>query len=105
MIGTVSTTEKAAFARKMGADEIIFYRDEDAVARTRALTDGRGVSLVLDHARGPEFYSDPGALHNWETTVSYNAFAGLLGGNPDRAKYVEVSRHPPGDPVLFLSYL
>ena len=57
VIGTVSTAEKAAFARKMGADEIIFYRDEDVIARTRALTDGRGVSLVLDHVCGPEFCS------------------------------------------------
>lgn len=77
VIGTVSTAEKAAFARKMGADEIIFYRDEDVIARTRALTDGRGVSLVLDHVCGPEFYSYLGALDKWGTLISYNAFAGL----------------------------
>jgi NADPH2:quinone reductase len=77
VIGTVSTAEKAAFARKMGADETIFYRDEDVIARTRALTDGRGVSLVLDHVCGPEFYSYLGALDKWGTLISYNAFAGL----------------------------
>src|SRR5207245_1753382 len=77
VIGTVSTREKAAYARTMGADEVIFYRDEDVVVRTRALTAGRGVSLVLDHVCGPEFYSYLGALDKWGTIVSYNAFAGL----------------------------
>jgi NADPH2:quinone reductase len=76
VIGTVSTPEKAAFARQNGA-EVIFYREEDVVARTRALTGGRGVSLVLDHVCGPEFYSYLGALDKWGTIVSYNAFAGL----------------------------
>lgn len=77
VIGTVSTREKAAYARTMGADEVIFYRDEDVVVRTRALTAGRGVSLVLDHVCGSEFYSYLGALDKWGTIVSYNAFAGL----------------------------
>ncbi|QHO71704.1 quinone oxidoreductase [Bradyrhizobium sp. CCBAU 051011] len=92
VIGTVSTPEKAAFARRMGADETIFYRDEDVIARTRALTDGRGVSLVLDHVCGPEFYSYLGALDKWGTIVSYNAFAGLPAENAMREmrKYLDI---------------
>ncbi|UPJ51307.1 zinc-dependent alcohol dehydrogenase family protein [Bradyrhizobium sp. 200] len=92
VIGTVSTQEKAAFARKMGADEVIFYRDEDVVVRTRALTGGRGVSLVLDHVCGPEFYSYLGALDKWGTIVSYNAFAGLPTENlmGEMRKYLDI---------------
>ena len=91
-IGTVSTSEKAAFAKQMGADEIIFYRDEDVVVRTRALTGGRGVSLVLDHVCGPEFYSYLGALDKWGTLVSYNAFAGLPTENAmgEMRKYLDI---------------
>ena len=92
VIGTVSTQEKAAYRAKDGADEIIFYRDEDVVARTRALTGGRGVSLVLDHVCGPEFYSYLGALDKWGTIVSYNAFAGLPTENlmGEMRKYLDI---------------
>lgn len=77
VIGTVSTEEKAEFARRNGADHIIFYRREDVVARTRELTSGHGVGMVLDHVCGPEFTAYLGALGKWGTLVSYNAFAGL----------------------------
>jgi NADPH:quinone reductase len=77
VIGTVSTEEKAAFARGNGADHVIYYRREDVVARTRELTNGEGVGLVLDHVCGPEFTGYLGALGKWGTLLSYNAFAGL----------------------------
>jgi NADPH2:quinone reductase len=53
VIGTVSSPEKAAFARANGADHIIFYRDEDVLARTREITGGKGVGLVLDRNSPP----------------------------------------------------
>ncbi|MDA9440587.1 quinone oxidoreductase [Bradyrhizobium sp. CCBAU 51745] len=77
VIGTVSTDEKAEFARRHGADHVIFYRSEDVVARTRELTKGVGVGLVLDHVCGSEFASYLGVLGKWGTLLSYNAFAGL----------------------------
>jgi NADPH:quinone reductase len=48
VIGTVSTEEKAAKAREMGCDEIVFYRREDVAARVKELTGGEGVSTVFD---------------------------------------------------------
>lgn len=48
VIGTVSTEEKAAKAREMGCDEIVFYRREDVAARVRELTGGEGVQTVFD---------------------------------------------------------
>ncbi|WP_257168048.1 zinc-dependent alcohol dehydrogenase family protein [Bradyrhizobium sp. SRS-191] len=77
VIGTVSTKEKAEFARSNGADHVIFYRRQDVVARTRELTGGAGVGLVLDHVCGPEFTSYLKVLGKWGTLLSYNAFAGL----------------------------
>lgn len=77
VIGTVSTEEKAGFARRNGADDVIFYRSEDVVARCRDLTKGEGVGLVLDHVCGPDFVGYLGALGKWGTLLSYNAFAGL----------------------------
>ncbi len=48
VIGTVSSEEKAAKAREMGCDEIVFYRREDVAARVRELTGGEGVQTVFD---------------------------------------------------------
>ncbi len=48
VIGTVSSEEKAAKARAMGCDEIVFYRREDVATRVRELTGGEGVQTVFD---------------------------------------------------------
>ena len=89
VIGTVSSEEKAAFARAMGADGIIYYRTEDVVARVRELTEGRGVDLVLDHVGGPDFFTHLRALGKWGTVVSYNAFDGL----PTQNMMEEMRKH------------
>lgn len=46
VIATIAGTAEAALVRGLGADETIDYRREDVVARTLALTDGKGVDLV-----------------------------------------------------------
>ncbi len=48
VIGTVSTEEKANLARGAGADEVIFYTEQDFVEETRRITDGEGVHVVYD---------------------------------------------------------
>jgi NADPH2:quinone reductase len=45
---TVSTEEKAALARAAGADEIIFYTQEDFAAKVKTLTSGKGIPVVYD---------------------------------------------------------
>jgi NADPH2:quinone reductase len=92
VIGTVSSPEKAAFAQSMGADGMIYYRTEDVVARTRELTGGRGVDLVLDHVGGSGFFTHLQALGKWGTVVSYNAFDGLPTQNmmEEMRKHLEV---------------
>src|SRR5690606_39827914 len=48
VIGTVGSDEKAEQVRQLGADHVIVYSREDFVARTREITDGRGVDVVYD---------------------------------------------------------
>lgn len=55
VIATTSTNEKADKARALGADEVIVYSLEDIEKSVRALTDGRGVDVVLDHV-GADFW-------------------------------------------------
>jgi NADPH2:quinone reductase len=77
VIGTVSGPEKAAFARTMGADHIVNYRDRPVPEAALELTGGEGVDLILDHVGGPAFTGYLAALANWGTLVSYNAFTAL----------------------------
>lgn len=48
VIGTVGSEEKAALAKSYGCDHTILYTKEDFVARTRELTNGKGVNVVYD---------------------------------------------------------
>jgi NADPH2:quinone reductase len=45
---TVSSEEKAKVARGLGAEEIIFYRDEKVEDYTQRLTKGKGFDVVFD---------------------------------------------------------
>lgn len=47
-LATVSSDEKARYARDMGAAHTIDYREEDFVARTRELTGGKGADIIID---------------------------------------------------------
>lgn len=48
VIATVSTEEKGKLAREAGADEIIFYTQQDFEAETKRITGGKGVDVVYD---------------------------------------------------------
>lgn len=52
---TISGSEKAEFARSIGADHCINYKEEDFVARVLELTDGQGVDVVFDVVGGQVF--------------------------------------------------
>ena len=49
---TVGNAEKAAAAKKLGADAAINYRTQDFVAEVSRLTEGRGVNVILDMVGG-----------------------------------------------------
>lgn len=48
VIGTTSTPEKAALARKNGCEFPILYTSEDFATRVKEITQGRGVDVVYD---------------------------------------------------------
>ena len=48
VVGTCSTSDKAALAQKAGADHVINYVTEDFVDGVAQWTDGRGVDVVYD---------------------------------------------------------
>ena len=48
VIGTVSTDEKAALARRAGAHEVILYTRVDFLDEVRRLTGGAGVQVIYD---------------------------------------------------------
>ncbi|HRY30254.1 MAG TPA: zinc-binding dehydrogenase [Elusimicrobiota bacterium] len=49
VLTTVGTDAKAAKAKALGADEVINYAKKDFAKETRALTDKRGVDIVVEH--------------------------------------------------------
>lgn len=55
VITTVSGEEKTRFARSLGADEVIDYRDQDWAQAVLDLTQGRGVDIALDTV-GPDVF-------------------------------------------------
>jgi NADPH2:quinone reductase len=55
VITTISSLEKAEFARSMGADHCINYKEENFVDSVLDLTSGKGVDVVFDTVGGQVF--------------------------------------------------
>ena len=52
VFATAGTPEKCAACEKLGAERAINYKTEDFVAAVKALTDGKGVDVILDMVAG-----------------------------------------------------
>ncbi|MDR7254224.1 NADPH2:quinone reductase [Nocardioides sp. BE266] len=61
VVAVVSSEQKAEVARACGADEVVLTSD-DWLARTREVTHGRGVSIVVDPVGGRRFTDSLRAL-------------------------------------------
>ncbi|MBV2182460.1 MAG: quinone oxidoreductase [Castellaniella sp.] len=68
LIGTVSSPEKAALARRHGAWEVIDYTREDVVARVLELTGGQKVPVVYDGV----------GKDTWETSLNCLRARGMM---------------------------
>ena len=75
VIGVVSTPEKAVLAQSQGCDHIIMA-DDDVAARTRELTDGRGVAAVYDSVGKETFTASLDALRPHGVLVSFGNASG-----------------------------
>ena len=76
VIGTVSTEEKAAAARKAGANETILYTKQDFVAETKRLTDHHGADLIIDGVAKTTFAGNLEAAAVRGQIVIYGAASG-----------------------------
>ena len=57
VIAVAATLERLERIAALGADDLIDYQAEDVIEQVNALTDGRGVDLVLDMAGGNPLFS------------------------------------------------
>jgi NADPH2:quinone reductase len=78
VLTTVSTEEKAALARKAGADETILYTNEDFVAKVRELTGGRGIPVVYDSVGKTTFDGSVACLRRRGMMVLYGGSSGAV---------------------------
>ena len=62
VIATAGSDDKCAFCKTLGAEAAINYRSQDFVAEVKALTDGRGVDVILDMVGGPYLQRNLSAL-------------------------------------------
>ncbi|MFN2526689.1 MAG: zinc-binding dehydrogenase [Actinomycetota bacterium] len=76
---TSSSSKKLDRAAALGADAGINYKDEDVAAAVRALTDGRGVDLIVDAAGGDTIDTSLQCLRPGGRLVISGATAGAEG--------------------------
>jgi NADPH:quinone reductase len=79
VIGTASTVEKAALAKKAGADDVILYAQTDFAPEARRLTGGRGVDVVYDSVGKTTFEKSLDALCPRGMLVLYGQSSGRVG--------------------------
>jgi NADPH:quinone reductase len=85
VLATVSTEEKAKLAREAGADEIIFYTQQDFEAETKRLTGNKGVDVVYDSVGKTTFEKGLNILRPRGMMVLYGGSSGAA---------------PPFDPII-----
>ncbi len=79
VIGTVSTPEKAQIAKENGADHTILYNDQDFVAETKRLTNGKGVDVVYDSVGKTTFHKSLDCLRPRGLMVTFGQSSGPIG--------------------------
>ncbi len=78
VLACTSSDEKAAIARRLGADEVIDYRTTDVPAAVRDLTDGHGVDVVYDSVGRDTFDASLACLRPRGLMVLYGASSGAV---------------------------
>ena len=78
MIATVGTEEKAAIARRNGADHVVVYTREKFPERVRELTGGAGVAVVYDSVGKATFEGSLDCLRPMGLMVSFGNASGSV---------------------------
>ncbi len=77
VITTVSTPQKAELARRLGADEIIYYRRQNFADAAREWSRGDGVDVVIDNLGGTAMPDNLRAARWGGKIVNFGLVAGL----------------------------
>ena len=96
VIGSAGSEQRAAYARSLGADHIVNYRDEPIVDRVLELTGGRGVDIAFDHIIGPRFTDLFHLLADFGTLVFYNIHTPM----PDNDVFDEMRKVAGRSPAI-----
>jgi len=78
VIGTVGSPEKAELAKTHGCDHPILYNTEDFVARTKEITEGKGVDVVYDSVGQATFMKSLDCLRPLGMMVSFGQSSGKV---------------------------
>ncbi|KAF5177300.1 Quinone oxidoreductase [Thalictrum thalictroides] len=78
VIGTVSTEEKAAQAKKDGCHHIVMYTREDFVTAVNTITSGKGVDVVYDSVGKDTFQGSLACLKTCGHMVSFGQSSGAI---------------------------
>jgi len=78
VIGTVGSPEKAELARANGCDHPVLYNSEDWVARTRDITNGKGVDVVYDSVGQATFDQSLDCLRPMGMLVTFGQSSGAI---------------------------
>jgi NADPH2:quinone reductase len=78
VIGTAGSEEKAALARRAGADDVILYNEQDFALETRRLTGGKGVDVVYDGVGKTTFDKDLDVLRPRGYLVLFGGSSGAV---------------------------
>lgn len=76
IIATASSTDKLAFAEKMGADHLVNYSETGWEDTVRDLTGGKGVDVALEMVGGDIFHKTVKCLASFGRLVTYGAASG-----------------------------
>ncbi len=68
VIATASTQDKLDLAKKLGADYVVNYKEEDFSLKVKEITNKRGVDIVFEHT----------GAHTWEKSIVSLAKGGTL---------------------------
>jgi len=78
VIATASSAEKLAFAKSMGADELVNYSEADWEEQVRELTDGQGVDIALEMVGGEVFTKTVRCLAEFGRLIVFGAASGEM---------------------------
>lgn len=78
VIGTVSTPQKAAIARRLGCDHIVTYTEQDVLAEVMRITGDRGCHAVFSGIGQATFAADLASTRRKGTLVTFGNSSGAV---------------------------